>query len=127
MRISDWSSDVCSSDLVPLFPVLARAQAIDPIQIALEQLHLLPVFETHKIIGLDRYPDRDRRKLLRRLDRFLGAQRTEAHMNLLDHKRSVADRAGMVRDIGTGTVRGEFDTRCSSEATRTGKESARMC
>src|SRR3546814_3250270 len=25
MRISDWSSDVCSSDLVPLAPPLARA------------------------------------------------------------------------------------------------------
>src|SRR3546814_5440271 len=27
MRISDWSSDVCSSDLVALFPLLFREQA----------------------------------------------------------------------------------------------------
>src|SRR3546814_5400422 len=35
MRISDWSSDVCSSDLVPAAPAARRAQqADDPLRIA---------------------------------------------------------------------------------------------
>src|SRR3546814_5036198 len=30
MRISDWSSDVCSSDLTPMTPNIARQLGVDP-------------------------------------------------------------------------------------------------
>src|SRR3546814_6068018 len=88
MRISDWSSDVCSSDLadllgeratllgiagcddritlrqVPLGAILVGRHAVISCEMAPQHLHLLSVFEADDVIGLHRRPDRHRRLLL---------------------------------------------------------------
>src|SRR3546814_4100698 len=81
MRISDWSSDVCSSDLraallgivrrdhwvilrqVPLGAIILGRHVVMRHQVAPQHLELLAVLKTYNVIGLDRCADRDGRLL----------------------------------------------------------------
>src|SRR3546814_4424686 len=70
MRISDWSSDVCSSDLIvrrhhriigreaPFSAVVVWGLSIVRHQMAAKHLEFLSVFQTHDVVWLHRRTDR---------------------------------------------------------------------
>src|SRR3546814_17662589 len=77
MRISDWSSDVCSSDLGISVPVLLAASAGDRVVHTGRAVKLLKRIPRHEIALFDgahellRERDDVRRAIWERIDRFM--------------------------------------------------------
>jgi hypothetical protein len=82
----------------PFLAVLSGGQPIGGLEMPLEHLHLLPVFERDQVVGRDRLPDRNRRFLadLWHDSRGGRSERRQRAINLPDERRQVVHRDGIV-------------------------------
>src|SRR3546814_1816618 len=77
MRISDWSSDVCSSDLVPTAPKLPPMEAVSIFKAALNRLDDIDGWYALGGVGLQllaEMPDFDPRSYGRSEERRVGKE-----------------------------------------------------
>src|SRR3546814_6901779 len=103
MRISDWSSDVCSSDLAVLEHVETPAQAVDRTQ------HVVRVAELARLPGPPQRPLGIAPRRYRRLDRILGSRHRVVLRRSGEHALSPHTPCGRVtkqsRGRGTATTK----------------------
>src|SRR3546814_15861589 len=122
MRISDWSSDVCSSDLLVVDPVQVWQAFLEIVLVLLdEDPAVLPVTDQFERPGADRLGAHVGRRDVAGIDGRLarGEQRQQGRLGPV---QAEGDGVGIVGDDLVKVVVPDLTRFCRSEERRVGKE-----